>query len=136
MSFARISKVLALAVVCCGFAAADASSAIQSEVTIRYKRSKGLYGFVLSPHPKRCTKDRFVRVFKQRGGKQNRRRDTNIANFLPDKAADGNYEWGPLGRPHYRVTKGDYYARMRKSRGCGRDASRTIDVKHPQPRSA
>ena len=125
-----------LSAVCCGLAVTDASSAIQSEVTIHYKRSKGLYGFVLSPHPRRCTKERFVRLFKQRRPKQDRQRDTKVAKFLPEKAASGKYKWGPLGLPKYRVSKADYYVRIRRSRGCRRDASRTLHVKHPQPRSA
>lgn len=130
---ARIAVVLGLAAICSGIAAVGASSAIPSEVTIHYSKSQGLYGFVLSPHPKRCTTKRWVRVFKQRGQHQDRKSDTKVALVLPDKDADGKYKWR---LSHYRVTKGDYYARMRKSRGCQRDASRTLHVKHPQPRSA
>ena len=147
MRSARISAVAAAVIACCAFVAEGAvganstgatihskklqSGSIKTGVTIHYKPSRGLYGFVFSPRP-RCTK-RAIHIFKQKGKAPSRDRDKVMETVFAYRKND-KYKWHQP--PGQRIAKGNYYAMMRKSRdrearGCEADYSRTIHVKHP-----
>jgi YVTN family beta-propeller protein len=101
-----------------------------SGVTIHYRKRSGLHGFVFGPNPKRCSAGRNVRVFRQKGNEQNRRRDVRMGSDTAHKANSGKYRWHLKVRNH-RVARGKYYARAAQIPGCQRDRSRTIHAKRP-----
>jgi hypothetical protein len=134
MKAAPISVALAVAAVCCGFAATDASGATPSGVTIHVKHAvwnppnHRFYGYVFSRDPKRCADGRTVKVFKQRGRKPRPKSDTLVGRRVAFKSG-GKYRWA-LGTPRDRIRHGKrYYAWIGRERDCERDKSRTIRVR-------
>ena len=103
------------------------AGAARSGVTIHHKNRFQFYGYVFSPDPNRCARFRSVRLFKQVGKEQNRRRDIKVsANAANDKAGSNRYKWHANERD---FTHGRFYALVGKIPGCKRDSSRTIRVR-------
>ncbi len=96
-------------------------------VTIHHKHKFTFYGYVFSPKPQQCAKARKVRLFKQKGKRQNRQRDLHINSSSAVHKVDGKYKWtANLRDPRFK--HGRYYARVGKIPGCRRDTSRTIEI--------
>jgi hypothetical protein len=98
-----------------------------SGVTIHNTGHHLLFGYVFSPKPRQCAKHRRVRVFRQVGNKQNRRRDPRLGEEAARKASSGKYRWA-YRHSHPSLKGGSYYGVITKGHGCKGDASRTIHV--------
>ena len=123
---AKVFVTLALAGTCGVLALPSAASAARSGVTIHNLIGDGFKGYVFSPKPRQCARDRTVRVFRQKGKKQNPKRDIKVAKTAPArKAAGGKYRWSAA--PH-RPRPGDYYAQIRATTGCQADRSKTFRI--------
>ena len=135
MPMRRGLVALAVAAACCGTAAASASGAVRSGVTIHVKdveQGTGtihrLYGYVFSQRPRRCANHRSIGVFRQKGKKPDPRTDARI-DYYQSRRVHGRYKWR-ADEPRERIRAGKrYYAWMRNEYGCGGDLSRTIRVR-------
>ena len=119
----KILVTLALAGACAGLALPSMAGAAPSGVTIHFRQPNKFVGFVFSPKPRKCAADRWVRLFRQKGKKQNRKRDVFIQAKHASKAPNGKYKWTVHRRP-LRASK--FYARMPAISGCQRDRTKTI----------
>lgn len=124
----EILVMCALAVACAMLAVPSIAATTPSRVTIHHVGPHFLFGYVFSPKPRQCAKDRRVRVFRQTGEKQNRRRDRGVGEEPTKKMNSGKYRWtyrrsGPGLKGHR------YYAVITKGHGCKGDASRAIHIK-------
>jgi hypothetical protein len=129
--------VLIIAVVAvAGVGATNALGAAPSGVTIHYKKSKGLYGFVFSPNPKRCAARRDVKVFKQHG-KTHSRRDAKHVGFVhTHQTRGGKYKWHlAVADVIDSLRTGKYFAFVRQEHGCQSDYSKTIHISVQRPQT-
>jgi hypothetical protein len=124
MGTKKLLITFVLAIGCAVLAAPGMAATIPSGVTIHHSGHHRLFGYVFSQET-RCAKERRVRVFRQIGKEQNRRRDHAVGEEGSFKAPNGKYRW-TYGRSHIR---GRYYAVITKRHGCKGDASRTIHLK-------
>jgi hypothetical protein len=78
-------------------------------------------GYVKSPRPRKCAKDRKVILYKQVGRNQNPKNDRKIASDTTSKNGD-RYMWstGNTG------VKGKFYARVKATSTCKGDTSKTL----------
>ena len=123
----RLRGVVVLLGVAIMLAVPSVAGAARSGVTIHHKNRFQFYGYVFSPDSNRCARFRNVRLFKQVGKEQNRRRDIKVsANAATDKAGSNRYKWHANERD---FAHGRFYALVGKIPGCQRDSSRTIRVR-------
>jgi hypothetical protein len=121
--------VVAAILVVVGSSAANAGGATPSGVTIHYKKAKGLYGFVFSPHPKQCAARRDVKVFKQHGKTHSRRNAKHVGFVHAHKTRGGKYEWHLAAADVvHGLRTGKYFAFLRNENGCQSDYSKTIHI--------
>lgn len=99
---------------------ASAGGAADTTVTIRGDGE--IFGYVKSPKPRRCAKDRLVKVFKQRG-EQGGGDDIKVGSDRASLNGD-RYQWS-IGNPG---VAGRVYARAPRIEGCRADNSPTITV--------
>jgi hypothetical protein len=126
----RIKVLTTLALVGAGavLALPSAASAARTGVTIHHKNRFQFYGFVFSPKPHRCARERTVRLFKQRGKTQDTRRDFRVSAQGTFNTDRGRYRWhANTHEPLFQ--HGRFYAVAGKIPGCKRDSSRTIRVR-------
>jgi len=125
----RLLITLALAGACAVLAVPGTASAARSGVTIKsaraIERGAGFEGWVFSPKPAQCALDRRVKLFKQRGRKQDPKRDRKVDTAQAEAKGDGRYKWEAH---HYRAQPGDYYARVSKTAACQADNSPTVHI--------
>ena len=120
----RSIKTLVAAGVCCalvipGIAAADHHAA----TTVTIKGTGDIYGYVKSPKPKKCAKNRKVKVYKQKGSQQKPKSDKVVGTDTAERNGD-RYQWS-VGNPG---VSGKIYARAGKTPDCKADSSNTINV--------
>jgi hypothetical protein len=102
------------------------ASPISSGVTIHFR--KKLMGFVFSQDPRICASGRPVKVYKQKGKKQQPGRDFKIQKReFAAKQPNGKYKWA-IGAKQ-TPGPGKYYARIGKFADCQKDTSKTIHVR-------
>lgn len=104
---------------------ATAGGKVESTVTIRAEGAD-LSGYVKSPRPRLCAKDRKVVVFKQVGTEQDPRNDDRIASDIASLNGD-KAEWSTGNTGVY----GRLYARVAPTPDCKSDTSETIRVRRP-----
>ena len=75
----RLRGVVVLLGVAIMLAVPSVAGAARSGVTIHHKNRFQFYGYVFSPDSNRCARFRNVRLFKQVGKEQNRRRDIKVS---------------------------------------------------------
>ena len=118
-----LGAVVAVALGSLGLAGtADAQRLARTTVTITAQGVE-LSGYV-SSRSRRCAVNRTVTVYRQRGRRQNPRGDARIASDTA-QANGPRYQWntGNTG------LEGRFYAYVRRIRGCGADASRTVTAR-------
>jgi hypothetical protein len=99
---------------------AGARAAADTGVTIKGPNGD-FHGKVLSPRA-RCTGDRKVVVYKQKGKKQEPTTDKKIGSDISERHGDhGDWSIGNSG-----FKKGKFYAKAKKSPGCATGYSKTI----------
>ena len=110
------------AVVLTGVAVAgNAAKKAKTRVTIHANGE--VYGKVKSPRLHRCADNRKVKVYKQRGSKQNPRNEEVVASDTSE--LQGNHgEWS-IGNAGL---SGKFYARAGKKPRCKADSSKTIQI--------
>jgi hypothetical protein len=123
----RLATIVALSAVCLVTLAGTASAGQRAETKVTIRTENGdFWGFVSSPKPKLCAKDRKVVVFRQKGTEQNPRVDEKIASdtasLVGDRAEWNTGNTGVFGR---------FYARVGKTEGCKGDTSKTIRSVRP-----
>jgi hypothetical protein len=123
----RLAAIVAISAVCLVTLAGTASAGQRAETKVTIRTENGdFWGFVSSPKPKLCAKDRKVVVFKQKGTEQNPRVDEKIANdtasLVGDRAEWNTGNTGVFGR---------FHARVGKTEGCKGDTSKTIRSVRP-----
>ena len=104
-----------------------AAAAARSGVTFQgglTKRSDKFVGRVFSQKPAQCANDRRVKLFKQAGRQQNRKRDRRVAVTHSFQLASGHYKWDA----HKRVRPGGFYARVSRTPACQADTSKTVHI--------
>ena len=124
----KLLATLALVGGCALLAVPSIAAATPSGVTIHHIGHHFLFGYVFSPKPRQCAKDRRVRVFRQTGKTQNRRRDPRVGEEPTKKMNSGKYRW-TYRRSGPSLIGHSYYVVITKGHGCEGDASRTIHVK-------
>jgi hypothetical protein len=103
----------------------SAASAVRSGVTIHLFVGDTLKGFVFSPKPRQCADGRTVNLFRQKGKKQNPKRDIKVAKTQAARRSNGKYRWEvSLHRPR----PGDYYAQVPASAICQADNSKAAHI--------
>ncbi len=101
--------------------AGDAAKKAKTRVTIHANGE--VYGKVKSPRLHRCADNRKVKVYKQRGSKQNPRNEEVVASDTSE--LQGNHgEWS-IGNAGL---SGKFYARAGKKPRCKADSSKTIEI--------
>ena len=65
------------------------ASAARSGVTIHLFIDHALKGFVFSPKPRECAEGRTVRIFRQKGKKENPKRDIKVAKTGAARRSNG-----------------------------------------------
>jgi hypothetical protein len=123
----RLAAIVAISAVCLVTLAGTAGAGQRAETKVTIRTENGdFWGFVSSPKPKLCAKDRKVVVFKQKGPEQNPRVDEKIASdtasLVGDRAEWNTGNTGVFGR---------FYARVGKTEGCKGDTSKTIRSVRP-----
>jgi hypothetical protein len=123
----RLAAIGAISAMCLVTLAGTASAGQRAETKVTIRTENGdFWGFVSSPKPKLCAKDRKVVVFKQKGTEQNPRVDEKIASdtasLVGDRAEWNTGNTGVFGR---------FYARVGKTEGCKGDTSKTIRSVRP-----
>jgi hypothetical protein len=123
----RLAAIGAISAMCLVTLAGTASAGQRAETKATIRTENGdFWGFVSSPKPKLCAKDRKVVVFKQKGTEQNPRVDEKIASdtasLVGDRAEWNTGNTGVFGR---------FYARVGKTEGCKGDTSKTIRSVRP-----
>jgi hypothetical protein len=124
----KVLAMFALAGACALLAVPSIAATTPSGVTIHHKGHHFLFGYVFSPKPRQCAKDRRVRVFRQTGKTQNRRRDPRVGEEPTKKMNSGKYRWTYRRRGPSLIGH-SYYVVITKGHGCEGDASGTIHVK-------
>ncbi len=104
---------------------AGARSPAKTTVTI-IPESGGFFGYVYSPKPQKCANNRLVKLFKQKGNKQNPRVDTKIGSDIAQPNGS-RYMWS-TGNTGFQP--GKFYARAGKIPGCESDSSKSIPAEH------
>jgi len=101
-------------------AAAGGGTKIKTAVTIQVE-GRDFSGYVNSPQPRKCAKDRKVILYKQVGRNQNPSRDQRVATDTASKNGD-RYMWstGNTG-----IT-GKFYARVKATSACKADTSKPL----------
>jgi hypothetical protein len=87
----KLLGTFVLAGACAVLAVPSIAATTPSGVTIHNTGHHLLFGYVFSPKPRQCAKDRRVRVFRQIGKEQNRRRDRRVGEEPTKKASSGKY---------------------------------------------
>lgn len=93
----------------------------KADTTVTIKGGGEIFGYVKSPKPKLCAKERRVAVYKQSGNQQNPSNDDKIATDFTSKVGD-RYQWS-AGNPG----NGKFYARARGTDDCKGDFSPTVN---------
>jgi hypothetical protein len=120
----RSIQALVAAGICCALAIPGVATADHhAATTVTIKGSGDIYGYVSSPAPKKCAKDRKIKVYKQKGSTQKPSTDKVVASDLASKSGD-RYMWS-VGQPG---VNGKIYARAGKTPDCKADSSKTITV--------
>lgn len=101
---------------------ATAGDGAETIVTIKEAASGDFFGYVKSPQPVRCAKERKVTLYKQLGATQMPSEDDKINSDNASKQGD-KYRWD-TGNTN---TSGKVYARARKIEHCRGDSSPTIE---------
>ena len=101
---------------------ATAGNGAETIVTIKEAASGDFFGYVKSPQPVRCAKERKVTLYKQLGATQMPSSDDKINSDNASKQGD-KYRWD-TGNTN---TSGKVYARARKIEHCQGDSSPTIE---------
>ena len=125
---AKVFVTLALAGACAMLALPSiAAGAARSGVTIHSLPGVAFKGYVFSPKPRQCARNRTVRVFRQKGKKQNRKRDIKVAKTTSAFTfrRRQRYKWETASR---QFRPGDYYAQVRATAACRADSSKTIRI--------
>lgn len=114
---------LALAICASMWVAGTASAGTaRADTKVTIKTNNGdFWGYVYSPRPKRCARDRKITLFKQIGSVQNPSVDTRIGS---DTASwnGTRYEWSTGNTGMY----GKFYARAGRTLYCKGDTSLTV----------
>jgi hypothetical protein len=125
----KILITLALASACGALALPSAASAkTPSGVTLHALPNSGFRGFVFSPKARKCADGRTVMLFKQKGKKQNAKRDVKKDQAKAFKSS-GKYKWKASG---YDLHPGRFYARVPATSACQADNSKTVHI-HARP---
>ena len=120
----KLLATLALAGACGALALPSAASAkTPSGVTLHAFQNSGFRGFVFSPKPAKCADGRRVELFKEKGKKQNPKRDRKVAQAKAFKSFD-KYKW----EASYRLHPGHFYARVPATPACQADNSKTVHI--------
>jgi hypothetical protein len=119
----KLKSLLIVAVAICGAVAmtgiAGAGGAAETKVTFRPDNGD-FHGRVLSPKLYKCANNRTVKVYRQRGRRQNPGREDVVAKDTSELQGDhGVWSTGNTG------LDGKFYARAGRKPGCKPDASRT-----------
>jgi hypothetical protein len=89
----RLLATRALASACAALALPSAASAARSGVTIHLFVGDSLKGFVFSRKPRKCADGRTVNLSRQKGKKQNPKRDIKVAKTQAARRSNGKYRW-------------------------------------------
>jgi hypothetical protein len=125
---AKVFVTLALVGACAVLALPSiAAGAARSGVTIHSLPGVAFKGYVFSPKPRQCARNRTVRVFRQKGKKQNRKRDIKVAKTTSAFTfrRRQRYKWETASR---QFRPGDYYAQVRATAACRADSSKTVRI--------
>jgi hypothetical protein len=125
---AKVFVTLALTGACAVLALPSiAAGAARSGVTIHSLPGVAFKGYVFSPKPRQCARNRTVRVFRQKGKKQNRKRDIKVAKTTSAFTfrRRQRYKWETASR---QFRPGDYYAQVRATAACRADSSKTVRI--------
>jgi len=104
---------------------ASAGSLIDTTVTIKTENGD-FWGYVKSPRPKKCAKDRKVVLFKQLGAEQDPANDDRVASDTAERSGD-RYTWSTGNTGVY----GKFYARVARTSACAGDTSPTVRSVRP-----
>jgi hypothetical protein len=99
---------------------ATAGGGERANTTVTIKGGGEVFGYVKSPKPRKCAKERKVALYDQQGANQNPQNDEKVLTDTTDKVGD-RYQWS-AGNPG----SGDFYAKVRKTDDCKGDTSKTI----------
>jgi hypothetical protein len=101
---------------------AGAGQAAQTIVTIR-EENGDFSGRVKSPRLNRCADNRTIKLYRQRGQRQNPTTEEVVASDTSELSGDhGVWSTGNTG------LSGKFYARAGKKPGCKADTSRTVQT--------
>lgn len=119
-SLAIASSVVLLGGLAAPAIAAGGDSRADTRVTIQVNNGD-FSGYVISPRPRDCSKDRKIVLFKQVGQNQNPSNDEKVASDTASKNGD-RFMWstGNTG------LSGKFYARAGRTADCKSDTSETI----------
>jgi|SRR5215211_5570027 len=119
LKFAVVALIGAMAMASLAGARADRAATV---VTINGDNGD-FHGRITSPR-NRCLGHRTVKVFKQKGDRQNPRRDDVIGKDISERHNDaGLWSLGNTGFKH-----GDFYAKVKRNDLCKLDYSKTISL--------
>jgi hypothetical protein len=128
-----ISLVVAVALMLCGVASANAADKIPSGVTIHYREATHrLYGYVFSKKPQVCAAGRYVAIFRKQGREFSdaERIDSERSSL---RVKQGKAKWR-FRESYHPLTTGDYFARITTSPSrCDTDYSKVIHISVPRP---
>lgn len=105
---------------------AGAATRAKTTVTIESPGGGEYRGYVASPKPKLCAKDRKVVLYKQKGTEQDRRVDEKIASDTASLQGD-RYQWNTGNTGKY----GRFYAFAVRTPDCKPAFSATIKTRAP-----
>lgn len=117
---AIVSSVVLLGGVAAPATGGTSGSRADTRVTISVTNGE-FSGYVYSPRPRKCSKDRKIVLFKQAGRDQNPSTDARVASDTASKSGD-RFVWstGNTG------LSGKFYARAGRTPSCKPDTSKTI----------
>jgi hypothetical protein len=120
----KLKSLLIVAMAVCGAVAMTGiagagGGAAETKVTFRPDNGD-FHGSVISPRLNRCADNRTVKVYRQRGRRQNPGQEDVVAKDTSELQGDrGVWSTGNTG------LDGKFYARAGRTPGCKADASRT-----------
>ena len=121
----KVLLVLAALAVCAAFTIPSLAGAASRAVTIvTIHGDNGDFQGRVKSERRGCLGNRIVKLFKQKGDRQNPKRDEVIAKDTSERVGDhGVWSVGNTGRK-----RGDFYAKVRRTDACKGDYSRTISL--------
>lgn len=106
--------------------ASFAGAANRAPTVIKIRGENGDFHGRITSHRKGCLGNRIVKVFKQKGDRQNPKRDLVIGKDISEKATGKEVGIWSVGNTGYK--RGDFYAKVRRTDSCKNAYSDTLSL--------